>query len=84
MQVAEEAGAAASGDDERGQRVTNLLKGGVLFVKVCYQTFKPCSCRQSKKWTPSGSVPVCCTEPFYVCSSFGDIVKCFGVRKRCS
>ena len=24
----------ASGDDERGQRVTNLLKGGVLFVKV--------------------------------------------------
>ena len=34
MQVAEEAGAAASGDDERGQRVTNLLKGGVLFVKV--------------------------------------------------
>lgn len=35
MQVANEAGAAASGDDERGQRVTNLLKGGVLFVKVC-------------------------------------------------
>ncbi|KAK9843817.1 hypothetical protein WJX81_007480 [Elliptochloris bilobata] len=33
-QVAEEAGAAAAGDDERGARVTNLLKGGVLFVKV--------------------------------------------------
>ena len=34
MQVADEAGAEASGDAERGQRVTNLLKGGVLFVKV--------------------------------------------------
>jgi len=30
--VAEQAGAAAAGDGERGERVANLLKGGVLFV----------------------------------------------------
>lgn len=33
--MADEAGnAAAHGDDERGARVANLLKGGVLFVKA--------------------------------------------------
>ena len=51
MQVAEEAGAAASGDDERGQRVTNLLKGGVLFVKVRFQGFMV-----------QGPVPSCCVQ----------------------
>lgn len=67
MQVADEAGAAASGDDERGQRVTNLLKGGVLFVKVRFlglefMTQYPLSVFKTRATTSAGSASPTCAR----------------------